>query len=192
MDHRITAFAAFMLAGPVAADFDPTAYPAYETCALCHDLFGNSVRDKFPKLAGQKPVYLETQIRSFLSGVRTNDGGQMAAIVTELAAADIAVVVDWFASQDPPPPAALPPGNSGKAMVERLGCASCHGQKDMPHVPYLTAQHSAYLFKQMRDYKEGRRDQPDIASMHQESLMIPETDIKEIADYFAAQERQDD
>lgn len=179
-------------AGPATSDFDPTAYPAYETCALCHDLFGNSARDRFPKLAGQKPAYLEAQIRAFLSGDRTNDGGQMATIVTELREEDIAIVVAWFSTQDPPPPADLPDGNAGADIVGRLGCAGCHGQPDMPTVPYLTAQHSAYLYKQMLDYKEGRRAYPSIAQMHQNLLSVPDVEIQELADYLAALERQND
>jgi len=74
---------AFLLfaAGPAAADFDAEAYPAYETCALCHGLYGQSRLAKFPHLAGQKPGYVRAQIEAFLAGERSNDGGQMAAIV---------------------------------------------------------------------------------------------------------------
>lgn len=173
------------------ADFDATAYPAYERCALCHDLFGNSARDKFPKLAGQKPAYLEAQIRAFISGDRTNDNGQMASIVTELLPEEIEIVVEWFSTQDPPPPAILPRGNTGQSIVERLGCTSCHGTGNNAEAPHLTAQHSAYLSKQMRDFRDGRRSYPGIAQMHQRLLAAPDTEIDEIAAYLAALERQE-
>jgi len=139
MGRSAAVLVAICLAAPAASDFDPTAYLAYETFALCHDLFGNSTRDKFPKLAGQKPEYLETQIRAFLACNCINDGGQLASIVTELVEEDIAVVVEWFSTQDPPTPADLPEGNT---------------------VPYHTAQQSAYLYKQMLVSKEGRRVWP--------------------------------
>ena len=84
MNLKPLAFAFLCAATPVAADYDPSQYPAYETCALCHGLFGVSHTAKFPHLGGQKPAYIEAQLRAFLSGFRTNDGGQMSAIVTEL------------------------------------------------------------------------------------------------------------
>ena len=186
---RLSVAFALGLATVASADFDPDAYPRYETCALCHGLFGNTDRDKFPKLAGQRPAYLEAQIRAFLSGDRTNDGGQMANIVEEIYEEEIAIVVDWFSTQDPPIAAPLPDGNSGEELVGELGCISCHGQSGMPDVPYLSAQHSAYLAKQMLDFKEERRTFPAIAVMHRNLLSISEAEITEIADYLAAQDR---
>ena len=56
---------------PAAADFDAASYPPYETCALCNGLFGQSRTAKFPHLAGQKPVYLRTQLDAFLAGERS-------------------------------------------------------------------------------------------------------------------------
>ena len=47
-------------------------------------LDGISATAKFPKLAGQKKAYIEKQLSDFLAGNRTNDGGQMASIVTEI------------------------------------------------------------------------------------------------------------
>ena len=75
---------------------------AYERCALCHGLYGVTPRSKFPILAGQNPAYLESQIRAFLTGARTNDGGQMQGVVTEITDEQIVEVVAWFASQDLP------------------------------------------------------------------------------------------
>ena len=178
---------------PIAglADFDPDAYPRHETCALCHGLFGVSHNAKFPHLGGQNPYYIEAQLRAFLAGTRQNDGGQMAAIVTELQPGDIEQVVGWFSSQDPPDPEPLPEGNKGAARIEALGCASCHGSAPPEDgVPYLTAQHSGYLAKQMADFRDGRRDAHLTAAMHRDQLQLTDADIKEIADFLAAQPRQ--
>ena len=89
---RKAVFGLLFTATAAQADYDPSQYPAYETCALCHGLFGVSHTAKFPNLGGQKQDYIEAQVRSFLEGHRTNDGGQMAAIVTELQPEDIPFV----------------------------------------------------------------------------------------------------
>ena len=103
MTARLVAFLA-LFATPAVADYDPSQYPAYETCALCHGLFGVSHTGKFPNLGGQKQAYIEAQIHAFRDGHRTNDGGQMVTIVTELQPEDIAFVAEWFAIQDAPQP----------------------------------------------------------------------------------------
>lgn len=175
-----------MTALPLRADFDAEAFPPYERCALCHGLFGVSHHPKFPNLAGQKPAYLEAQIRAFHDGHRTNDGGQMSAIVTELKPDDIPVVVNWFASQDPPEPVTPEAGRNGASNFTDAGCAACHSDPD-GDAPHLTAQHAGYLTKQMEDFRDGRRAGSEIAEMHRALLL--EAEIKAISLFLAATER---
>ena len=104
MAARALALLTMLLASPAVADYDPSQYPAYETCALCHGLYGVSHTGKFPNLGGQKQAYIEAQVRAFRDGHRTNDGGQMVTIVTELHPEDIPFAAEWFASQEPPAP----------------------------------------------------------------------------------------
>ena len=175
------------LTAPARADFDADAYPPYERCAVCHGLYGQSHMARFPHLGGQKPAYIAAQIQAFLDGVRTNDGGQMAAIVTELDPGDIPVAVDWFASQDPPPPSGAGSAEGAAAFAD-LGCATCHGT-DAPEVPHLTAQHAGYLQKQMIDFREGTRSGHPAAAMHADLLSLPDAGLAAIADYLAAEAR---
>ncbi|MEL7345048.1 MAG: hypothetical protein AAFN59_09350, partial [Pseudomonadota bacterium] len=137
MGKRIAALLLVLGAGVAHADYDPSQYPAYETCALCHGLFGVSHTAKFPNLAGQKHQYITNQIRAFLEGHRTNDGGQMSAIVTELEPEDIPFVADWFSTQDPPEPYVSDETASGLAHFEALRCGVCHSnsQDDDLDVP---------------------------------------------------------
>lgn len=176
---------------PAAADYDPSQYPAYETCALCHGLFGVSHTGKFPHLGGQKPAYIEAQLKAFLSGYRTNDGGQMSAIVTELQPEDIPVVVEWFSTQDPPEPFDIEDSEPGEGAFSNLGCTACHDNAadGTPDVPYLTAQHPDYLTKQMTDFREARRDVAAYPNMHRELLSISDSEITAIANYLASQAR---
>lgn len=175
-----------MLTSPAFADFAADEFPPYERCALCHGLFGVSHMAKFPNLGGQKPRYLEAQINAFLDGSRTNDGGQMAAIVTELKPEDIPVVVEWFSSQDAPAPYDLPENSAGEKAVAELGCMTCHGSEGEANVPYITSQHAGYLEKQMNDFQEGRRVG---AFGETHATILQDADISAIASYLSATPR---
>ena len=192
MGRSALAAALFLIASGARADYDPSQYPAYETCALCHGLFGVSHTAKFPNLGGQKQAYIEAQVRAFREGHRTNDGGQMVAIVTELHPEDIPFVAEWFASQEPPPPFPAD-GDTAPAAARfgELGCVECHDNRNdgAPEVPFLTAQHPDYLVKQMTDFREGRRDVADMPGMHAEILAIPDAEIEAIARYLASEAR---
>lgn len=179
------------LASPAVADFAADEYPPYERCALCHGLWGQSHMAKFPHLGGQRPAYIGAQIAAFLSGSRTNDRGQMAAIVTELKPEEIPVVIEWFSTQDPPEPSGEP-SPEGAAAFADAGCATCHSNtaEAAPEVPYLTAQHAGYLAKQMTDFKAGARTGTDVAAMHQDLLTtIDATMIEAIASHLSSQAR---
>lgn len=178
-----------LLALPAQADFDSNSYPAYETCALCHGLFGQSRTDKFPHLAGQKPAYIRAQLDAFLAGDRTNDGGQMARIVTEIEPEDFALVVAWFSEQDPPDPSKTPEDDTGRTLTAQAGCLECHGASGAEHVPYLFAQHAGYLSKQMRDFRDGARTHSAVAETHRVMFQALDVGIDQIAAYLASLER---
>lgn len=180
-----------LCAGAAAADFDPDAYPRYETCALCHGLFGVSHTARFPNLAGQDPTYLANQLRAFLSGGRRNDGGQMAAIVLELQTGDLELVVDWFSTQDPPAPTPAPDTSAGAALYGDLGCGSCHDAvARMPGVPHLTAQHAGYLAKQMQDFLAGDRGPGALSIDHSAMIPADPDQIGALSLYLSAEPRQ--
>src|SRR5436190_18237229 len=66
-------------------------------------------------------------------------------------------------------------------------CAACHGQNGVPTdpntVPIIWGQEQSYLFKQMRDYRNGERDNPIMSPIAQS---LAEEDLRKIASYFAA------
>lgn len=183
---------AVMLASASHADFNAEDYAPYEICALCHGLFGQSRMSKFPNLAGQDRDYLLAQMTAYLDGTRTNAGGQMSTIVTEIMPEDFAIVVDWFVAQDPPAPITDDTDpTSGRKLYDDSGCGSCHDIADIiPGVPHLTAQHPAYLVRQMLDFQAGARlpvvdDTPHIDFLAD----LGQDDIQAIATYLAAQPR---
>lgn len=166
----------------------------YEICGLCHSLDGVSRMAKFPKLAGQPPIYLKKQIKDFMEGKRTNDGGQMVAIMTEVDPATIDEIAKWFASQTPPSPEINIDGDLslGKDLFEKQKCVTCHrgvGQQ-APHIPYLSAQHPSYLAKQMRDFRDGNRNN-DAGQLMQNAIgPLTDDEIELISIYLASMERK--
>ena len=178
------------LATSAVADFDPDAFPRHETCALCHGLFGTSHTSKFPNLGAQNPSYLTAQLQAFLSGERTNDGGQMSAIVQELQPGDLEQVVEWFSIQEPPEPYDHGDTSQGKEIYATLYCASCHDASEgLQGTPYLTAQHAAYLIKQMDDFLSGAR--VGRLDVDHGALLPQDASIREaIALYLSSQPRK--
>jgi len=80
-----------------AADVDAGKAKVQAVCAACHGANGVSVSDAIPNLAGQKPAYLETQLKALKAGTRKND--IMNAIASQLSPAEIANVAAYFATQ---------------------------------------------------------------------------------------------
>ena len=87
---------AFGVVSPVhAADIAAGKAKVIFSCADCHGLAGVSVVDNFPNLAGQKELYLVTQLKAFRAGKRKNI--EMNLIAKNLSDADIANVAAYFA-----------------------------------------------------------------------------------------------
>lgn len=192
MAVRGALFAMLLGAGPaVANSFGSDDDAPYEVCALCHSLDGVSRTAKFPKLAGQPAPYIEKQLQDFLSGARQNDGGQMAAIVTEITADDIPVVAEWFSMQPAPPPTDTGDVSAGEAAFETLGCLACHdGARANDMTPHLTAQHASYLQKQMVDFRDGARDNDPGGMMRAAMTYLTDPQISELAAYLAGTTRE--
>jgi cytochrome c553 len=97
MKALIAAFA-LMFTLPFAQAADTMAGKAKvdTVCAACHGANGVSVADAIPNLAGQKPAYLEAQLKALKDGTRKHP--VMGAIAAQLSTDDIANVAAFFAS----------------------------------------------------------------------------------------------
>ena len=72
-------------------------------------------------------------------------------------------------------------------MAQRvIACASCHAKKDVndQYFPRISGKPAGYLFNQMVNFRDGRRQFPMMTYMVGH---LPEPYLHEIADYFAAQ-----
>jgi cytochrome c553 len=175
----------------------------WEACAECHSLDGISVMARFPKLAGQRPDYIEKQVRDFRDGRRGNDGGQMATIAGEIDDEALAKSAAYFAGLPAPRPDASLTAESEEwrrgAAIYRDGepasgivkCSSCHddSQGKRPDAPLLKAQHAAYLAKQLRDWRSGQRNNDLSQTMPAIAAKLSDRDISALAMFLASQPR---
>jgi cytochrome c553 len=74
---------------------------------------------------------------------------------------------------------------AGKAKAQV--CAACHGADGNsadPQYPNLAGQTSQYLYMQIRDFKEGRREDPQMSPFVKD---LSRKDMFDIAAYYSAQ-----
>jgi len=78
-------------------------------------------------------------------------------------------------------------GNSDAGKGKSASCVSCHGEHGNSMVstfPKLAQQHSSYLIKQLRAFKDGTRKDPMMSAM---AMSLSDADMADIADYYAEQ-----
>lgn len=82
-------------------------------------------------------------------------------------------------------PASFP--SNAQAPARAAVCIGCHGEagrSTIPLNPVLAGQTSRYLYLQLRDFQEGRRNDPQMTPM---VAGLSRDELRELADYFAAQ-----
>lgn len=66
-------------------------------------------------------------------------------------------------------------------------CAGCHGENGIPSdpktMPIIWGQQQSYLMKQLRNYRNGERDNPIMSPI---AKALAEEDLRKLAAYFAA------
>jgi cytochrome c553 len=175
----------------------------WEGCGECHDLDGVAPNGHFPNLAGQNTAYFLKEMDDFRTGKRGNDHGQMGVSSRETTGKVLDQVAAYFAAlptPPPQPPAGLDPAQAARAqlLVTHGGradkipaCADCHGPKPKHDfiAPCLEAQQSAYLEKELDDFKSGRRGNDPNAVMEKVTQHLSGRDIAALAAYLASLKR---
>jgi cytochrome c553 len=163
---------------------------ADRSCAACHGAKGISTTKGVPHLAGQRPVYLYLELRTYQSGARSD--AAMSNAVKFLSDDALVQVAAYYASLDPPPPGAASgakasarpdPVQAGKAAA--AGCAGCHGEAGVsrtPGMPSLVGLDPKYLVAAMKAYKSGQRKNDMMKSM---LAPIADANLGDIALYYA-------
>ena len=83
--------------------------------------------------------------------------------------------------------AATPAHPADEIEAKAQLCAACHGQNGVPAdpktVPIIWGQQQSYLVKQLRNYRNGERDNPIMSPI---AKSLAQEDLRKIAAYFAA------
>jgi len=164
-------------------------------CAGCHGVDGNGGADPtWPKLAGQTPEYIVTQLQRFKSGARENP--IMKGMASALSEKDMEDIGAYYSAQSLKHGAAKDKTLALRGQrIYRGGildtgvpaCMSCHGPSGHgipPHYPQLGSQNAAYVEKQLSDFKAGRRASADPA-MPKIASRLTDPDIKAISEYLS-------
>ncbi|MDA0655689.1 MAG: c-type cytochrome [Proteobacteria bacterium] len=176
---------------------DTSRLEAWETCALCHGVDGNSRMARFPKLAGQPLEYLTKQLQDFRSNRRHNDGGAMTAMAGTKTEKDLVSAARYYNKLPPPPPGAKSPrfpAAAARMLFEKgdldrkiPACRTCH--RAASNFPWLESQHAGYLEKQLMDFRTGnRRNDPD-GIMQRIAKRLSNTEAAELAQFLSTHPR---
>ncbi|GAB1394213.1 hypothetical protein MASR1M60_23770 [Rhodocyclaceae bacterium] len=163
-------------------------------CAACHGEFGQGgKRGEYPRIAGQRPAYIEQQLRNFRSRTRLNIPMFPYTQERELSDADIKAVAAYLAGIELPtkPPEFKDTDDAltrllamEKVMIiPRLegdlengkrsydeNCAHCHGKtgRGIGRFPMLVGQYTNYLQRQIEIYLKGERLHDQVADEEEE------------------------
>ncbi len=85
-------------------------------------------------------------------------------------------------------PLGLQAGDPNRGQELSQACAACHGSDGNsvnPEWPKLAGQHASYTYKQLMDYKSGRREN---ALMLGQVANLDEQDMRDLAAFYARQQ----
>ena len=159
-----------------------------EVCVACHGPGGMSADPVFPILAGQTARYTYLQLKDFKEGRRTEP--LMQPFIAALSREDMFDLAAFFAAQKPQPNAfKTDPGRAarGKAKADEVLCTMCHlgGFLGQHEIPRVAGQQYAYVVKQMRDFKTGKRTN-DAGNMASVAKTLSDRDIEDLAHYLSS------
>jgi cytochrome c553 len=155
---------------------DPSALDAAvlisNACSKCHGATGISVSPLFPNLAGQLPVYIETELKLFRQHGRSDPRARafMWGMARDLTDEQIKGVASQFSSQPPvrgtvsSNPALSDQGKllyeNGAKQREVEACIVCHGQdgEGVNTNPRLAGQHRDYFVTAMLQFRSRLRE----------------------------------
>lgn len=76
--------------------------------------------------------------------------------------------------------------DQGREKIQTKGCVTCHdakGQGTAPRFPHLAGQSEVYLEQQLKAFRSGKRQAPQMSIMAQD---LSDDDISDLAAYYAS------
>lgn len=163
------------------------------TCVACHGVNGNSANPLWPNLAGQHPQYILRQLQAFKGGTRQDP--LMSPMAMTLSEDDMADLAAYYAKQTPTgleaDPGKVPQGErlyrGGDMTTGIAACTGCHGPTGDGNPaavhPVIGGQHSAYVSKQLKAYREGTRQTDPNQMMRNVAHTMSDEQIDAVASY---------
>ena len=198
----LTIFARFSVIGLCLTLFSAPAYSAGDPvagqakaglCVACHGPDGNSLSPEFPKLAGQIPGYIASQLAAYKSGARPN--AIMKGLVLTLTEQDM-LDIDAFYAQNKTSRASISESevaaaNRGRALYRRgstqysvPACMACHGPagRGIPkRYPKVSGQFKGYLITTLMEFKNGTRTNEEMNTI---AFRLSAQQIEDLAIYM--------
>ena len=181
------------------------------TCAACHgDQGAGGKKGEYPRIAGQRVGYIESQLKSFRSRTRVNIPMFPYTQERELSDADIKDVSAYLAgielSTKMPTFKGTEDALTRLQMVDRVmiipraegnidhgqaiyqkQCAACHGKtgKGRGMFPMLVGQYTNYLKRQVDLYLKGDRPHDEVGTVGVLNS-LKEQDVQDILAYLTS------
>jgi cytochrome c553 len=169
-----------------------------EYCMDCHGLSGQGYRGflTMPRLAGQTPEYLESQLRAFLDGTRGRNIFIRIATVHGLNPSMRAALAARFRQLNPPPFGGAPrqlAAAGARIYAEGIpeanipACLACHGPEaqGQDQIPRLAGQLFSYTTKTLSNWGKERGQNPAAAIMVPIAHNLTQSQIAAIAAYVS-------
>ena len=177
-----------------------------DSCARCHGMAGlGRGAGAFPRLAGQRPEYLEASLQAYAS--RERHSGIMEPIAAALDTVQIGEIARYYAGLNISNVISDVAGEANDVTTARIEqgeliatrglpdqdvppCGKCHSQGAEPrnvHYPRLSGQYADYLELQLQLFKAGIRGGTAYQRIMEEvaSQLTPEQ-MRAVAAYFAS------
>ena len=106
--------------------------------------------------------------------LRTKESETMNKLMLAVATATVMMASPVFA------------GDAAAGKGKSVMCAACHGAAGVsavPTYPNLAGQKEAYLTKQLKDFKSGKRNDPTMKGM---AAGLSDADIANLAAYYSS------
>lgn len=201
-----------LLALPGSAQNPENGRDIHAICAGCHGKYAQGGKNgEYPRLAGQRALYIEEQLHAFRARKRLNLPMLPYTQPRELPDEDIADIAAYLSSLKLPtrPPAGTDdadilhgrvpigsfltvdrvPGDiaAGRALYQGE-CMNCHARdgKGRSNFPMLVGQYPNYLKRQMDLYRKGER--PHDEDLPAKGVLTPlsDQDMQNILAYLTA------
>jgi cytochrome c553 len=184
------------------SETDVTPKLVIDICGRCHGQRGQGrAPGAFPKLAGQKPEYVELALKAYRDGVRYS--GIMEPVAAGLTDEEMSAVAEYYSRMPPAlgtddADADLQKSAERGARIASEGipddsvpaCAHCHGPGDEPrnpHYPLLAGQDPYYIEQQLTLFQKRHRGGTEFAElMHPVADKLKPEQMRDVAAYYSS------